>query len=45
MVLENYGIDVRDLDDYTPSGEEPDLRALDAVMRSKAQFLLAGGAF
>jgi membrane-anchored protein YejM (alkaline phosphatase superfamily) len=41
MILENYGIDVRALGDYSPKAQEPDLRALDAVMRSRSQFLLS----
>lgn len=40
MVLENYGIELRDLDNYSPHpNQRPDLQTLDAVMRSRSQFL------
>lgn len=43
MVLENYGVEVHDLDDYSLlSNQAPDLQVLDAVMRSRSQFLVAG---
>lgn len=44
MVLENYGIELRNLDDYSlEPNQTPDLRILDAVMRSRSQFLVGGG--
>jgi hypothetical protein len=43
MVLENYGIELRDLDDYSlKPNQTPDIRALEAVMRSRSQFLATG---
>jgi membrane-anchored protein YejM (alkaline phosphatase superfamily) len=43
MVLENYGIELRDLDDYSAKpNQTPNLLILDTVMRSRSQFLVGG---
>jgi membrane-anchored protein YejM (alkaline phosphatase superfamily) len=40
MVLESYGIERRNVDDYSlEADQKPNLRALQAVMRSRSQFL------
>jgi membrane-anchored protein YejM (alkaline phosphatase superfamily) len=44
IVLQNHGIEVCDLDDYSPQPNRiPDSLLLHAIMRSRSQFLATGG--